>query len=235
MDIIKNIIPENRANRPGFFMTPQYITIHNTGNPNATALAHGNYLSKNSIAERLPVSYHFTVDDLHIVQHLPLNESGWHTGDGTNGPGNRKSIGIEICEFTDTNRQLKAEENAYRLTAFLCNTLNISPDFVVQHHHWTRKNCPRVLRGRPGGWTFFITMVKKHLQLFTDVPNDYWNIDDLQWAKEKGIIKGSPDGSFKPDDSLTRAQAVSMIKNLYNAVIIEIGEKTGHKFDQTEG
>lgn len=43
-----------------------------------------------------PTSWHFTVDEKEIYQHLPLNENGWHAGDG--GTGNRKSIGIEICE-----------------------------------------------------------------------------------------------------------------------------------------
>jgi len=59
MRITQNIIPKNRNNRPGFSMVPEYITIHDTANPNATAIAHGNYLAKNSIAEGLPVSWHF--------------------------------------------------------------------------------------------------------------------------------------------------------------------------------
>lgn len=29
---------------------------------------------------------------------MPIVESGWHSGDGTNGSGNRESVGIEICE-----------------------------------------------------------------------------------------------------------------------------------------
>ncbi len=34
------------------------------------------------------ISWHFTVDDSVVYQHLPLDENGWHAGDGTNGTGN---------------------------------------------------------------------------------------------------------------------------------------------------
>lgn len=194
MRITQNIIPKNRNNRPGFSMVPEYITIHDTANPNATAIAHGNYLAKNSIAEKLPASWHFTVDDKDIVQHLPLNESGYHAGDG-NGPGNRKSIGIEICEFTDANKRSGAEKIAAQLTAYLAGKLAIPLSRIVQHYQWTGKNCPRVLRIRHRGWSNFIKAVKANMDEKKETPE--WKIVGLKWLEESGLVTK---GAWKAED-----------------------------------
>ena len=196
-------------------MAPGFITIHDTANPDATALNHAVYLSRNSIAERLPVSWHLTVDDINVVQHLPFNESGWHAGDG-NGPGNRKSIGIEICEFTDPDRRRKAEENACRLAAYLAGRFNIPVECIVQHHHWTNKNCPRILRARPGGWEGFINMVKKNLQIYADVPNDHWAAEEIRFCKVNNLMVGTGTDKFEPDKPVTRAQLAVVAARLYD-------------------
>jgi len=165
MNIIQDFIPKGRRNRPGYELKPEYITIHDTANKRkgADALAHARYLKSESAAG-VPVSWHFTVDDQRVVQHLPLNENGWHAGDGRNGPGNRTSIGVEICENADGNRG-KAEENAAELVAWLLQRFELDIERVVQHHHWSGKNCPRVLRSRLGGWEAFLKAVEKHMDL----------------------------------------------------------------------
>lgn len=73
-----------------------YITLHHTANTanRADAKKHANYVKKPSSS----VSWHFTCDDSVIYQHFPIDENGWHAGEGTNGTGNRTSIGIEICD-----------------------------------------------------------------------------------------------------------------------------------------
>lgn len=161
VDIIVDLVSRGRTNvRPGIPMTPQYITIHETDNTSkgANAKAHANYL-KNG-AGGASKSWHFTVDDTVIYQHLPTNEVGWHAGDGR-GPGNTKSIGIEICVNSDGDYN-KAKKNAAWLVARLMRQHNISIGNVVQHNKWSGKNCPRRLR-QEGKWGEFIDMVKKEL------------------------------------------------------------------------
>ena len=75
-----------------YAMTPEFLTIHNTAN-NASALAEISYMNGNWNE----VSYHWAVDDEQAIQAIPHNRNAWHCGDGTNGTGNRRSIGIEIC------------------------------------------------------------------------------------------------------------------------------------------
>ena len=46
--------------------------------------------------------------------------------------------------------------------------------------------------------------------LFSDIEN-HWGKDFIEQAVNEGIIKGYPDGTFKPDMHLTRAQTASLI------------------------
>ena len=165
MNIIQDFIPVGRRNRPGTKLTgPKYITIHDTANPSkgANALMHARYLKGDDAANR-PASWHFTVDDTYIVQHLPLDEVGWHAGDGSSGPGNRSSVAIEICENVDGDRA-KAEENAAKLVAHLLKQFNLPINAVVQHNRWSGKNCPHIIRARKDGWENFLRMVSANME-----------------------------------------------------------------------
>ncbi|MCY9198919.1 N-acetylmuramoyl-L-alanine amidase family protein [Bacillus atrophaeus] len=144
VQIIQDFIPKDHNNRPGYAMNPTYITVHNTANTAAGANAkmHARYEKNPNTA----TSWHFTVDETEIYQHLPLNENGWHAGDG-NGSGNRKSIGIEICENNDGDFE-KAVANAQWLIKKLMKEQGISLANVVPHKHWSGKLCPRKLLDR---------------------------------------------------------------------------------------
>jgi hypothetical protein len=148
---IQQIIPiANTKARPRHTMTAEYITVHNTANPGATARQNADYV----VNQNEYKSWHFTVGNNEIYQHLPINESGWHSGDGENGTGNRKSIGIEIAEVYGANR------TAVKFIAELLRTLNISIDKVVSHKHWSGKNCPRLILPY---WDSFIADIKKEM------------------------------------------------------------------------
>lgn len=43
----------------------------------------------------------------------------------------------------------------------------------------------------------------------------HWAKGSIEWAKEKGLIKGYPDGSFKPNNPITRAEACVMFERFY--------------------
>lgn len=84
-----NIIPlTNPNNRPGDLKeSTEYICVHDTasGAPSAGAIAHKNWLESmaNNVDSKTCVSWHFTVDDKYIIQHLPIDEVAYHAGDGT--------------------------------------------------------------------------------------------------------------------------------------------------------
>ncbi|MCL2545602.1 MAG: N-acetylmuramoyl-L-alanine amidase [Oscillospiraceae bacterium] len=164
MNIVQDFIPVGRRNRPGRVSPMRFITIHNTGNSDrgANARAHNTFI-RSTTATNAPISWHYTVDEREIFQHLPDNEDAFHAGDGA-GPGNRQSIGIEICQNADGDL-LAANNRATELTALLCRRYNIQTTNIVQHHHWNGKSCPQMLRsGRPYDWHTFLARVRGAIQ-----------------------------------------------------------------------
>ena len=45
---------------------------------------------------------------------------------------------------------------------------------------------------------------------FSDVPTDYWAYASITKMAGQGVILGYPDGTFRPENNLTRAQAATM-------------------------
>ena len=151
-------IDAGRKNRPCGVNPCGYITIHETGNAarGADAAAHGSYLNS-AAGEAALVSWHYTVDDHAIVQHLPDGETAYHAGDGPKGTGNARSIGVEICVNADGDFA-KARENAASLVRLLMEEHGIPIGHVVQHNHWNGKDCPYTIRHTSGAWEAFLAL-----------------------------------------------------------------------------
>lgn len=140
-----------------YSMTPQYITIHNTSN-NASAENEVKYM----ISNNNQTSYHVAVDDKYVIQAIPFNRNAWHAGDGANGTGNRKSIGIEICYSTGNIETFKkAEANCAKYVATLLKQYGWTTSRVKRHKDWSGKNCPH--KTMELGWDRFIKMIQTEL------------------------------------------------------------------------
>ncbi|HEM3871195.1 TPA: N-acetylmuramoyl-L-alanine amidase [Streptococcus suis] len=142
-----------------YAMVPEFLTIHNTAN-NASALAEISYM----IGNWNEVSYHWAVDDVQAIQAFQHNRNGWHCGDGTNGTGNRKSIGIEICYSLTPGhpKYAKAEDNGAKLAAIILHQLGWGIDRICKHQDWSGKYCPhRILDN--GNWEGFKGKVQGYL------------------------------------------------------------------------
>ncbi len=230
MQIKQQFIPKSRTKqRPGIVMTPKYLTIHSTGNPNSTAQNEADFVCKNSTRQ---ASYHFVCDDKQVIQILPTNEVAWHAGDGGKGAGNRQSIGIEICESGDRRA---AVDNAIWLTKELMRNLKILASRIVQHNHWSGKNCPRILRDKNFikdgiDWDYFLwkvnlpegseeemtqeqfnQMMDAWLASRAELAPDAWSEEDRQWAESAGIVQGDESGRKKYKALLTKEEAVAML------------------------
>lgn len=160
-------------------MKPRFITIHSTQNYSAGADRHSLALKRGAL--RAPkrrggnrigyLIWHFTVDEKMAIQHMPTSEQGEHAD--FDGPGNRYSIGIEMCEERGSNVKATIERTA-KLTAVLMKKQGIPLKNVVPHYHWPRrgkspahKNCPHFLldNGRPGRkWKWFQGRVNDYYQ-----------------------------------------------------------------------
>ncbi|MCL1906055.1 MAG: S-layer homology domain-containing protein, partial [Clostridiales bacterium] len=49
---------------------------------------------------------------------------------------------------------------------------------------------------------------------FTDVPADHWAVKYINSAAAKGWIIGNPDGTFKPEANITRAEVVTLVNRM---------------------
>lgn len=135
--IVQDLISESKYPvQCPYYMTPEYITIHNTAN-DASALNEIAYMKRNSYN-----SYHYAVDDVEARQGLPLDRNNFSCGDGANGTGNRKSIAIEICYSKSGGaRYVQAEENCVQLVAYLLKKYGLGVDRVKKHQDWSGKYC----------------------------------------------------------------------------------------------
>lgn len=157
---VTQFIPQSKYTlKSTYSMTPQYITVHNTAN-DASADNEIAYMTRNDNA----TSYHVAIDDKKAIQAIPYNRTAWHCGDGKDGTGNRKSIGIEICySKSGGNRYVQAEENAVQFIADLLKQYGWGVDRVKQHYDWSRKNCPHRIRDEKR-WSSFIARIEKVLK-----------------------------------------------------------------------
>lgn len=53
---------------------------------------------------------------------------------------------------------------------------------------------------------------------FPDVPSDHENAEAIAWLKLEGVVQGYPDGTFKPDNQINRAE---FLKMLYETIGME--------------
>jgi S-layer homology domain len=50
---------------------------------------------------------------------------------------------------------------------------------------------------------------------FSDVQSNYWAAQFIQSLAQRGVIAGFPDGSFRPDEQVTRAQFAAMLNKAF--------------------
>ena len=158
MNVIKNLVKESMYGvKCPYAMNADRIVVHNTAN-DASARNEIAYMISNGNE----VSFHFAVDDMEIIQGIPLNRNAWHAGDGGSGTGNRKGIAIEICySKSGGERFIKAEKNAAKFIAQLLKERNWSIDKVTKHQDYSGKYCPH--RTLDMGWDRFLNMIKAEM------------------------------------------------------------------------
>ena len=80
------------------------------------------------------------------------------------------------------------------------NADTFSPETTI-----TRAQMAQIIYNMEGG------KPAKNPSSFKDVPSSHWSYKAVSWAKEKNIVKGYEDGSFKPNAPITRQDAVAIL------------------------
>lgn len=180
---VKQLRPGNGRNGVKMPGGPQYIVIHDTGmtheDDDADGLSRYIHAQANSETGRV-ASWHFSIDDKKVYQHIPTDEIGWHAGDGSRGfgeqkfneksqkydigGGNQNGIGIETCINPDNDYELTLKRTA-KLTAKLLYKYRLGIERVKQHYDFSSKICPNVIINSRGLWEVFLKDVEAHLLL----------------------------------------------------------------------
>ncbi|MBV1758146.1 MAG: N-acetylmuramoyl-L-alanine amidase [Dethiosulfatibacter sp.] len=194
MQVLKRLVPVFKHNiKCPYPMDPEFYVVHNTYN-DATALNEIAYMTNND----KQTSFHYAIDNNHIVQGIEENRNGWHAGDGANGVGNRKGIGVEICYSKSGGaRFVEAERLAAKFIAKGLSDKGWGIDKVKKHQDFSGKYCPHRTLGM--GWDRFLKMIEaemepeyvKILKAKTDSPK-VW-IDFIQANKNHPVGKWLPD------------------------------------------
>ncbi|MDZ8109681.1 MAG: S-layer homology domain-containing protein [Nostoc sp. DedQUE12a] len=62
----------------------------------------------------------------------------------------------------------------------------------------------------------FVTAAPSFAQTtFSDVSSNYWAAPFIQQLSQRGVIAGFPDGSFRPEEAVTRAQFAAMVNKAF--------------------
>lgn len=146
--ITKDYIPSGSINRPGTANACTSITIHDTANKEkgSNAAAHAEYIK--TITDQ--TSWHYTVDDKEVFQHLPDEEKSFHT---SSKEANETSISIELCVNEDGDFEA-TKRNAVELVRKLMKKHGIPIERIFTHNYWTGKDCPATLL--EDGWADFL-------------------------------------------------------------------------------
>ena len=75
-----------------------------------------------------------------------------------------------------------------------------------------------------GTWTFTMPDSEVTIEtVFREKPEDYfaditgtWAADDINQLADLGVVTGNPDGTFRPDSQITRAEIVAILVRLYD-------------------
>ena len=144
------LLTPNEYSRPQIpIESVQYIAIHYTANPEATAIDNRNYFENLANTHETKVSSHFVVGlDGEVVQCIPTSEMSYATNSR-----NVDTLSIECCHPDETGKFNDATyDSTVKLTAWLCVRFGLTSENVIRHYDVTGKDCPKYYVENPDAW-----------------------------------------------------------------------------------
>ena len=199
--------------------TPEYITIHNTPDINEAAGTNDaeQYARATFNNNMGDVVVHYYIDETACWHILADDTVGWHAADGANGPGNTRSVAIEIImDGSGKSYDTQAEERGALLAAILLHRYGLGVDRLKTHRDWyPKKYCPACILPH---WSDFVGKVKAYLAQIEAQ-------DATQTARAQDAAAGQPHYRVQVGYYTVKANAEAMKKKLkaagFDAIIKE--------------
>jgi N-acetylmuramoyl-L-alanine amidase len=207
-----NTLPEDvRYNEDNI----HWVVVHDTASSanGSNALAHANYLFNNTANQNeLWVSWHYTIDDTYVYQHLPENERAFHAGDGSTpvggsatylGGGNRNGVGIEMAINQDGD-MFRTWQRTAKLVVDILLRNNLPTSQQRYHNDFSGKDCPRTLRNA-GLIPLFEEFVEIEYYVKTNHPNAQISMtsNDPLYVDNFGRVIQMPDRAMTVSYTIT--------------------------------
>lgn len=144
------LLTPNAYSRPQIAIeNVNYIAIHYTANPGATAQANRNYFENLATTQEAKVSSHFVVGlEGEVIQCIPTSEMSYATNER-----NVDTVSIECCHMDETGAfETATYDSVIKLTAWLCTRFGLTEENVIRHYDVTGKNCPKYYVENPEAW-----------------------------------------------------------------------------------
>lgn len=91
-------------------------------------------------------------------------------------------------------------------------------EYAVDHGLFTGTSATTFAPDAKMTRAMLVTVLHRHAgepaegkNVFSDVPGDAWYAKAVAWAAAKGIVLGTGDGTFKPEDNITREAAAAIM------------------------
>ena len=144
------LLTPNEYSRPQLPLNEvDYIAIHYTANPGATAQNNRDYFENLATTNEAKVSSHFVVGlEGEVIQCIPTSEMSYATNSR-----NVDSISIECCHNDETGVfEQTTYDSTVKLTAWLCARFGLTSEQVIRHYDVTGKECPKYYVDHPDAW-----------------------------------------------------------------------------------
>nr|WP_294526816.1 peptidoglycan recognition family protein [uncultured Blautia sp.] len=144
------LLTPNEYSRPQLPITQvNYIAIHYTANPGASAQANRDYFENLSWTHETKVSSHFVVGlEGEVIQCIPSSEMSYATNSR-----NVDTLSIECCHPDESGKFNDATyESVVKLAAWLCVRFGLDQEAVIRHYDVTGKECPKYYVDYPQAW-----------------------------------------------------------------------------------
>ena len=168
-------------------------------------------------------SWHITIGYDKIIQAQSCNYKCYHAGTTA---GNNSSIGLEICMYSDAEKQKQAYLNAIELVKIILKNYGWGIDKVKRHKDFSGKHCPAWLIDNKYGynWDWFKNQIVAKEQNTQPQFKQYiakCNTDNLNCRKGPGT-------SYEIERQINKGVAITIIEEKMNGSTKWLKAKSGY-------